>query len=207
MPSIDLSFLAEDPSAKTEEATLTIEALAPLSMNTSVPGKHYQTATEPPLRQIYGLFENAMGLHFGWRDSYKVRQEIADDAAADVKISGSDKRDFQPLLEPYYDLTLDEAPTVETFDDTQWAHKWRDSGTIRNGAMHHDWRATLDKASNYGYGKTIIEREHVVADGPWIYRLRAAPMAMDALANALSDPAGQLYLGNNDGWVDVTLRR
>jgi hypothetical protein len=32
-------------------------------------------------------------------------------------------------------------------------------------------------------------------------------MAMDALANALSDPAGQLYLGNNDGWVDITLRR
>jgi len=207
MPTIDLSFLSEDPSTKSETARIVIEALAPLSMNTSVPGKHYQTAVHPPLRQIYGLFENAMGLHFGWKDSYKLRRKIADEAAASIRISGADKREFQPLLQPYYDLSLIEKPETETFDDTQWAHKWRDSATIRKGAMHHDWRGTLDDAAHYGYGKTVIEREHVVANGPWIYRVKAGPKAMDALNRALQEPAGQLYLGNNDGWVDAALHR
>ena len=35
MPQIDLSFLLEDPSEGHKEGTMTVEPLAPLSMNTS----------------------------------------------------------------------------------------------------------------------------------------------------------------------------
>jgi hypothetical protein len=203
MSSIDLSFLQDDPSEKTATSVLCIEPLGPLSMNTSVPGRHYQTATHPPDRQIYGLLENAMGLHFGWGDDYEVRQMLADAAAAEVDVSFRNKRDFQPLIGEYVTLERTQAPETKTYDDLQWAHKWRDSATVRAGAMHHDWRAMGDDPSKYGYGKSLVSREHVVANGVWRYRLRATPATMEALRVALDDPAAPLYLGKNDGWVDA----
>ena len=205
MPRIDLSFLRDDPTEKSAKARLLIEPLAPLSMNTTVPGKHYQTALNPPIRQIYGMLENALGLHFGWGDDYKIRQDIANDAAADVRVSYRDKRDFQPLIAQYVDLEPVQYPARETYDDLQWSHKWRDSAQTRNGAMHHDWRATGDEPERYGYGKTLVQREYVVAEGRWIYAAQTTPMTLATLQEALTDPQGPLYLGNNDGWVHAML--
>lgn len=206
MTTIDLTFLQDAPDEKPARGELTVEPLAPLSMTTSVPGKHYQAALAPPERQLYGLIENAMGLHFGWKD-YTIRQNIADDAAADVNVSGAKKRNYQPIVAPYYDFELIETPETETFDDVQWAHKWRDSSETRKGAMHHDWRATQDDAGHYGYGKTLVQREYVTTDGPWIYAVRSTSAALEALVGALDDPRGALYLGTNDGWVHATIER
>ncbi|WP_103030510.1 hypothetical protein [Salinibacter altiplanensis] len=206
MPQIDLSFLLEDPSEAQRSGTLRVEALAPLSMNTSVPGKHFQTEVVPPERQLYGMIENAFGLHFGWSKGafgYKLKQSLADEAAADVSISGMRSRDYQPLAAPFYDLSVMETPETETYDDTQWLHKWRDTAQVRASASNHDWRATQDRPENYGYGKTPIQREHVVADGPWIYKVSTTEAAGQALQKALQAPRGPLYLGTSDGWVDA----
>jgi hypothetical protein len=209
MPSIDLSFLLDDPSDADAKGTLRIDALAPLSMNCSVPGKHYQTETVPPEQQIYGMIENALGLHFGWSNKefgYKLKRKIADAASADISISGVGTRDFQPLIAPYYELSLTHQPSVETFDDTQWLHKWRDTTQVRASASNQDWRATGDQPERYGYGKTPIQREYVVAEGPWIYRVETTPVAGNALHNALETPKGPLYLGTSDGWVDASFQ-
>jgi hypothetical protein len=209
MPSIDLSFLLDDPSDADVQGSLRIEALAPLSMNASVPGKHYQTETVPPKRQIYGMIENALGLHFGWSNKefgYKLKRKIAEAASADVSISGIGTRDFQPLVAPYYELSLAEEPAVETFDDTQWLHKWRDTSQVRVSASNHDWRATGDKPERYGYGKTPIQREYVIPEGPWIYAVITTPSAGRALQAALDAPKGSLYLGTSDGWVDASFQ-
>ena len=205
MPQIDLSFLRDDPSEKSATARLIIEPLAPLSMNTTVPGKHYQTALDPPIRQIYGILENALGLHFGWGDDYGIRQDIADDAAADVTVAYRDKRDFQPLIAHYVDLERIASPERDTYDDLQWSHKWRDSAQTRAGAMHHYWRATGDEPQRYGYGKSLVQREYVVTDGCWTYQMQITPTTLAAVQEALGDPQGPLYLGNNDGWVHATV--
>lgn len=206
MREIDLSFLLEDPSDAAQTGTLTVEPLAPLSMNTSVPGKHFQTEVVPPKRQLYGMIENAFGLHFGWSKGafgYKLKQALADEAEADVKISGMRSREYQPLLAPYYELTLDTAPETETYDDTQWLHKWRDTAQVRASASNQDWRGTQDRPENYGYGKTPIQREHVVADGLWVYDVSTTKAAGKALQNVLRNPRGPLYLGTSDGWVEA----
>ncbi|WP_263786239.1 hypothetical protein [Salinibacter grassmerensis] len=206
MPDIDLSFLLEDPLGADATGTLTVEPLVPLSMNTSVPGKHFQTETTPPKRQLYGMIENAFGLHFGWDKGafgYKLKQTLADEAEADVSISGRRSRDYQPLLAPYYELELTEAPGTETYDDTQWLHKWRDTARIRASASNQDWRGVQDEAGNYGYGKTPVKREYVVTDGPWVYDVDTTKAAGNALRAALKAPRGPLYLGTSDGWVDV----
>jgi hypothetical protein len=200
--------LLEDPSDAEVTGTLTVEALAPLSMNTSVPGKHFQTEIVPPERQLYGMIENAFGLHFGWSKGafgYKLKQALAEEAEADVKISGMKSRDYQPLVAPFYELELTEAPETETYDDTQWLHKWRDTAQVRASASNQDWRATRDRPENYGYGKTPIQREHVVAHGPWIYEVTTTEAAGTALRDALRSPRGPLYLGTSDGWVDARL--
>ena len=206
MSQIDLTFLLDDPAVKDAEGLLVIEPLAPLSMNATVPGKHYQTALHPPERHIYGLLENALGLHFGWSDDYKIRKHLADAAAADISISYANNRAFQPLIAAYVDLERVQTPEVDTYDDLQWAHKWRDSAQSRAGTMHHDWRGVGDDPARYGYGKTLIHREHVVAEGAWTYSIRATPSTLQALTAALDDPAAPLYLGTNDGWVHATIQ-
>jgi len=207
--TIDLSFLLEDPSGASTMGRLTVEPLAPLSMNQSVPGKHFQTETVPPERQLYGMIENAFGLHFGWSKGnfgYKLKQSLAEEAGADVKISGMRSRDYQPLLAPYYELDLIDTPAIETYDDTQWLHKWRDTAQVRASASNQDWRGTQDDPGNYGYGKTPVQREYVVADGPWIYEVQTTRSAGSALQSALEEPRGPLYLGTSDGWVDAEFR-
>jgi hypothetical protein len=206
MPRLDLSFLLEDPSDESREGTLTVEPLAPLSMNTSVPGKHFQTEIVPPERQLFGMIENAFGLHFGWSKGafgYKLKQALADEAEADVKISGLKSREYQPLVAAYYDLDLAEAPETETYDDTQWLHKWRDTAQVRASASNQDWRATRDRPENYGYGKTPVQREYVVTDGPWVFFVETTAAAGTALQEALEAPEGPLYLGTSDGWVEA----
>jgi len=67
----DLNFLLEDPDFSTK-AKLTIDALAPLSMVTSMPGKYYRSQPEPTDEMLYGLLENALG----WHISTKERNEL-----------------------------------------------------------------------------------------------------------------------------------
>jgi hypothetical protein len=148
-----------------------------------------------------------MGLHFGWSNGefgYKLKRKVAEAAAADVSISGVGTRDFQPLIAPYYQFALQKAPDTETFDDTQWTHKWRDTSQVRKSASRHDWRATGDNPERYGYGKTPLQREYVVTDGSWVYEVTTTSAAGEALHEALQAPRGPLYLGTSDGWVDAT---
>ncbi len=49
-------------------------------------------------------------------------------------------------------------------------------------------------------------REYIVADGPYQYRVETSPELATLLADAIANPASPLYLGSNDGWVDVEWR-
>jgi CRISPR-associated protein Cas5 len=69
----DLNFLLEEPDFSTK-AKLTIDALAPLSMVTSMPGKYYRSQPEPTDEMLYGLLENALG----WHISTKERRGFSD---------------------------------------------------------------------------------------------------------------------------------
>lgn len=49
-------------------------------------------------------------------------------------------------------------------------------------------------------------REYVVPDGPYRYRVETSAELASMIAEAVDDPAAPLYLGSNDGWVDVHWR-
>jgi len=55
------------------------------------------------------------------------------------------------------------------------------------------------------YYTSPTQREYVVPDGPYRYRIRTTDTLASQLNRALSDPAGPLYLGSNDGWVEANL--
>ena len=49
------------------------------------------------------------------------------------------------------------------------------------------------------------QREYVIPDGPYRYRVCTTTTLADQLEAALHDPSAPLYLGNNDGWVEAQL--
>jgi CRISPR-associated protein Cas5 len=53
------------------------------------------------------------------------------------------------------------------------------------------------------YYASPTPREYVVPDGVYVYRIETSPSIAPMIENALADPAAPLYLGSNDGWVDV----
>jgi CRISPR-associated protein Cas5 len=50
-------------------------------------------------------------------------------------------------------------------------------------------------------------REYVLPNGPYRYRIETSRDMAELLALAIADPAAPLYLGSNDGWVDVEWRQ
>jgi CRISPR-associated protein Cas5 len=55
------------------------------------------------------------------------------------------------------------------------------------------------------YYSSPTQREYVIPDGPYHYRVRTTATLAAELEAALDDPAAPLYLGNNDGWVEAQL--
>jgi CRISPR-associated protein Cas5 len=53
------------------------------------------------------------------------------------------------------------------------------------------------------YYASPTPREYVVPDGVYLYRLETSNILATMFENAIADPAAPLYLGSNDGWVDV----
>ncbi len=47
-------------------------------------------------------------------------------------------------------------------------------------------------------------REYVMPTKPYLFRLQTTPLLSSLLETAIADPAAPLYLGSNDGWVDVS---
>jgi CRISPR-associated protein Cas5 len=55
------------------------------------------------------------------------------------------------------------------------------------------------------YYTSPTQREYVIPEGPYRYRVRTTKTLVAQLEAALEDPAAPLYLGNNDGWVEAQL--
>ena len=55
------------------------------------------------------------------------------------------------------------------------------------------------------YYSSPTPREYIVRDVSYSYIVETSEIIMSMLEDALIDPAAPLYLGTNDGWVDVRL--
>jgi len=255
---MDLSFFLEPPERNTA-ATLIIEALAPLSMSTAQPGTYYRSQRAPTNAMLYGLLENAMGIHLPAGERKRTLKTLRTAAKKKLGrghelrktpwIKGRSDREsgsgFVSVLQHH--LTFDTAvlPKVTSFDDL-WARHTHGTGTsFPGGSRHHDVRLTsLVNRSSSGsvsfgdgasydirdpeelegdipsdakvhvkairpqfpqYYSSPTPREYVIPQSPYRYRILTTETLAQELHAALDDPAGPLYLGNSDGWVEAHL--
>ena len=63
------------------------------------------------------------------------------------------------------------------------------------------YTAIRPKYPQYYVSPTV--REYVIPNQPYLIELTTTPVISDLLKAAFDDPAAPLYLGSNDGWVEV----
>lgn len=63
------------------------------------------------------------------------------------------------------------------------------------------YTAIRPKYPQYYVSPTV--REYVIPNRPYLIELTTTPVISDLLKAAFDDPAAPLYLGSNDGWVEV----
>ena len=204
----DLSYL--EGGGDSVSGVLVIEPLSSVSMSTSVPGTYTPTHTTPPTRQVLGMIENALGLHFGG----DVRKDLSADLGRnEVRFSGADSTrqydgDENCLLAGLIELDLLEDASCETHSDLKWRHKFRtdDSDAVQQSAETHDAQMKKsDGTDTYGYGRTLSDRERAVAGSAWTFAVSGPEDTLQRISAALDDPAAPLYLGDTEGWVAASL--
>jgi len=150
--TLDVSFFLEPPELDTH-ATLTIEALAPLSMSTAQPGTYYRSQPAPTEAMLYGLLENALGWHF----PEDVRSDLLKKLRADAKselgrghplkgepwMTGDEDTEsgsgFVSLLQYHLDFETAMLPETTHFDDL-WARHVHRKDDFEGGSRTNDYR-------------------------------------------------------------------
>ncbi len=262
---LDLSFFLEPPEM-TQQATLEITALAPLSMVSSQPGTYFRSEVTPTNHMILGLIENALGWHFEdslRRDLFKSLQkkaqkkhrknpDYAQSAWLQAKPESSGSGYFSLLqfhlkMEP---LAVDQHPMA--YDDL-WSMQLRTMGdSFIGGSRNYDGRLddliTLSRkkvASEKGdkptpsvvfgdkkdfatftleellqlvegkvkttslkpffphYYSSPKNRGYVVPNSAYQFSISCTAEVSKLIKTALDQPSAPLYLGSNDGWVEL----
>lgn len=228
MKEIDISILSREPN-NTEEVTLIIEPLAPLSMVTDLPGSYYKSQKAPSKKMLCGLIENIIG----WRFSGDVRNKIVQSTklATNTVSEYQQGSTYKPLLMDYFEIISEpivKFDSVVFFDDI-WSrnHSRKDSPRAhaikcRNITQQliKEWDKKVEESPGNkavigtDYKKLIpnfypipTKREYVsLKNGSYNYSIKFDPELLYNLCNSLSF-YNIGYLGNNEGWVDVKIKK
>jgi CRISPR-associated protein Cas5 len=131
---LDLSFLLEPPDFSAR-AMLIVDALAPLSMVTSMPGKYYRSQPEPTDAMLYGLLENALGWHIADSERKLLIKKIEKKFSMKVSATGVG---YANLLQFHVRFAVRSLPALLHFDDL-WAQHLK-GGSFLDGSRNYDKR-------------------------------------------------------------------
>lgn len=237
--TLDLSFLLEPPDFSVR-AMLTIDALAPLSMVTSMPGKYYRSQPEPTDAMLYGLLENALGWHISDIERKILLKKLERELGMTAATTGVG---YSSLLQFHLRFPVKSLPTLLHYDDL-WAQHLK-GGSFLDGSRNYDKlviplmnayrnrdntgvtitdRANASKDSKKlnefrngdqihvnvvrrffpQYYASPTPREYVIPQGAYKYVIETSMKLAKTLSIAFAVPAAPLYLGSNDGWVEVS---
>ena len=145
--TLNLNFLLENPSFNVR-GKLLIEALAPLSMVSSMPGKYYRSQPAPTNEMLYGMIENALGWHISVNERKtlegKLRRKFGELNKTGVG--------FVSFLQFHLRFSVSVIPSLVHYDD-YWSQHLRGS-RFTTGSREHDLRlipllnATKDENSD-----------------------------------------------------------
>lgn len=211
---LDLSFLLQPPEFSVR-AMLVIDALAPLSMVVSMPGKYYRSQPQPSHEMLYGTLENALGWHVSVKERNEIKNRLQSKYGA-VKQSGIG---FISLLQFHLRFSIEVVPPLMHYDDLWSQHLKHTDKRHIDGSRNHDYRVIpilneIKAGTREMNAPEIIKyfpqyyvsptpREYVIASGSYKYLIETSAELNTLLAEAIANPAAPLYLGSNDGWVDI----
>lgn len=247
--NIDLSFLLEPPEFSVR-GKLTIDALAPLSMVSSMPGKYYRCQPEPTDEMLFGMLENALGLHLtskADKDREKLIKKLAINQKTEIQTSDVG---FSSFLQFHIRVSTRCVPDLIHYDD-YWSQHQRGASFV-GGSREYDYRAipimnlhsqkgippnatkekkriefsdTADAIKDREKINTFEEwekihinvirpyfpqyyvsptpRGYIVPQGSYKYVLETSAKISKLLMEILENPTSPIYLGSNDGWIDV----
>jgi len=134
--TLDFDFLLQPPDFS-NRALLTIEALAPLSMVTSMPGKYYRSQPAPTPEMLYGMVENALGWHISAPERKLLIAKLqTKHGVMAMKTSVG----FVSLLQFHLRLEQSLVPPLIHYDDL-WAQHLKSGGkTYLGGSRNYDKR-------------------------------------------------------------------
>ena len=132
---LDLDFLLQKPDLSTR-GKLVVEALAPLSMVASLPGKYYRSQREPTAQMLYGLIENALGWHVSADERNDIAKRLKKKFSRELEKSGVG---FVSVLQFHLRFTTAVIPPLLHYDDL-WAQHLK-GGSFIGGSRNYDARA------------------------------------------------------------------
>ncbi|MGI8638927.1 MAG: hypothetical protein ACR2MG_03135 [Pyrinomonadaceae bacterium] len=136
--NLNLDFLLEPPDFSVR-GKLTIEALAPLSMVSSMPGKYYRCQPEPTDEMLYGMIENAFGFHLTGKtdkERDKLIKKISQKHKLEIQTSDVG---FSSLLQFHIRVSTRCIPDLIHYDD-YWSQHQHGASFI-GGSREYDYRA------------------------------------------------------------------
>ena len=145
--AINLDFLL-NPSTFNKRGKLTVEALSPLSMVASLPGKYYRSQREPTPQMLYGLIENALGWHISDVERKELEKKLRKQYGRELEKSGVG---FISILQFHLRFTTSVIPPLLHYDDL-WAQHLK-GGSFIGGSRNYDSRAI--KIMNAERGKKV----------------------------------------------------
>jgi CRISPR-associated protein Cas5 len=131
---LDLDFLLQPPDFSAR-AMLTVDALAPLSMVTSMPGKYYRSQPEPTDAMLYGLLENALGWHIADSERKLLVKKLERKFGTKAAATGVG---YTSLLQFHVRFALKSLPPLLHYDDL-WAQHLK-GGSFLDGSRNYDKR-------------------------------------------------------------------
>jgi CRISPR-associated protein Cas5 len=209
--------------------------LAPISMVSEIPGSYYKSDKKPSKFHIAGLMENLLGWHISNEDRLAINKEIGKVYKKKYKIEGYksavSNSGYVPVLYHLFEVKLSVVPTSVHFDDV-WKKAYRRVGELvhPNGTPNIDYELIKIKRAlkrkedkpqqvdekemtdlfknNLGgfpyYYSTVSKREYLKFDGVMQIALDIQKEVCNMLQQSI-DENNPVYLGTNDGWVDVKI--
>lgn len=227
----DFSFLLVLPDYSIR-GQLTVDALAPLSMVTSMPGKYYRSQPEPSDPMLFGMIENALGWHLSSNDRKSILKLISKKLNKPVE-SGVG---FVSLLQYHIKIEIRSIPDLMHFDDLWSQHLHGNDIRHFNGSRYYG-SSIEEKVNRYREAKSKKKsedttpgirdnksdqefyesikdalpqyyvsptpREYVIPNGPYKFVLLTSPLLSNLLKHVSFHPHTPPYLGSNDGWVEM----
>lgn len=132
--TLDLSFLLQPPDFSAR-AMLTVDALTPLSMVTSMPGKYYRSQPEPTDAMLHGLLENALGWHISDGERKVLVRKLERTLNTKAAATGVG---YSSLLQFHVRFAIKSLPKLLHYDDL-WAQHLK-GGSFLDGSRNYDKR-------------------------------------------------------------------